>query len=188
MISRKMYITGRAGATAKDEAFGKDYFLPNDGYIETCGAVGAGFFDYNMNLRTGETRYIDEQEYELYNGALTGVSLAGTSYTYVYPLHTRNGNSRWAWHSGPCGPHMLSKFLGAMPGYIYTYNNNGISINFFVSSNDEIQLPGNKVTLEQTTGYPWKGNVKVVVTPAKAGEFDLNFRTSSCVPSYYTFR
>ena len=43
MDEKKSYLTGGIGATAEGEAFGKDYFLPNDGYLETCGAVAAGF-------------------------------------------------------------------------------------------------------------------------------------------------
>jgi DUF1680 family protein len=86
MSQKKMYVTGGIGTTAAGEAFGKDYLLPNDGYLETCGAVAAGFFDRNLNLLTGDARYVDALERELYNGALTGVSLAGNSYTYVNPL------------------------------------------------------------------------------------------------------
>src|SRR5215467_1109105 len=33
MTQKKMYITGGIGATAEGEAFGNDYFLPNDGYL-----------------------------------------------------------------------------------------------------------------------------------------------------------
>ena len=70
MAEKKMYITGGIGATAAGEAFGKDYFLPNDGYLETCGAVGAAFFARNLNLLTGDACYADMLERELYNGAL----------------------------------------------------------------------------------------------------------------------
>jgi len=56
------------GATSEGEAFGADYFLPNNGYLETCGAVAAGFFDRNLNLLTGDARYVDALERELYNG------------------------------------------------------------------------------------------------------------------------
>ena len=43
MANKKMYLTGGIGASANGEAFGGDYFLPNDGYLETCAAVGSGF-------------------------------------------------------------------------------------------------------------------------------------------------
>ena len=41
MVSRRMYLTGGVGAMPDDEKFGADFFLPNDGYAETCASVGA---------------------------------------------------------------------------------------------------------------------------------------------------
>jgi DUF1680 family protein len=176
MTEKKMYITGGVGATAAGEAFGKDYFLPNDGYLETCGAVGAGFFARNLNLLSGEGHCADILERELYNGALTGVSLAGNSYTYVNPLETPHGNSRWSWNGCPCCPPMFLKLMGAMPGCIYEQDQAGIYVNLFVGSSAQIQVAGQKVAIKQVTDYPWNGDVKITVEPAKAAEFDLHIR------------
>ena len=176
MTGEKMYVTGGVGATANGEAFGTNYFLPNDGYLETCGAVAAGFFGHNLNLLTGEARYADALERELYNGALSGVSLAGNSYTYVNPLQSDNGNSRWAWNGCPCCPPMFLKLMGAMPGYIYAQDTSGIYINLFVGSTAKIQLAGQSIVLKQTTGYPWQGNIRIEIESARPGEFDLHIR------------
>ena len=176
MSRKKMYVTGGIGATASGEAFGNDYFLPNDGYLETCGAVGAGFFDRNLNLLTGDARYVDALECELYNGALTGVSLEGNSYTYVNPLQAPQGNSRWSWNGCPCCPPMFLKMMGAMPGYIYAHDKSGIYVNLFVGSRAQIELPGRKIVLKQTTDYPWQGDVAITVEPAKTTEFELHIR------------
>lgn len=176
MCGEKMYVTGGIGATAEGEAFGANYFLPNDGYLETCGAVAAGFFSRNLNLLNGDARYVDALERELFNGALAGVSLAGNSYTYVNPLQSANGNSRWSWNGCPCCPPMFLKLMGAMPGYIYAQDQTGIYVNLFVGSTAKIQLAGQTVMLKQTTDYPWNGDVKIEVRPAKAGEFDLHIR------------
>jgi DUF1680 family protein len=176
MTEKKMYITGGIGATEAGEAFGNDYFLPNDGYLETCGAVGAAFFARNLNLFTGEARYVDVLERELYNGALAGVSLPGITYTYVNPLEAPHGNSRWSWNGCPCCPPMFLKLMGALPGYIYAQDKSGLYVNLFVGSKSRIQLTGGDVVLTQTTDYPWQGGVKLTVEPAKASEFDLHIR------------
>jgi DUF1680 family protein len=176
MNDKKTYITGGIGATAEGEAFGGDYFLPNDGYLETCGAVGAGFFDRNLNLLTGDARYVDALERELYNGALAGVSQAGDTYTYVNPLQAANGNSRWAWNGCPCCPPMFLKLMGAMPGYIYSQDKTGIYVNLFVGSKASISFAGKTVRLRQTTSYPWNGEVTITMDSAQAGEFDLRVR------------
>jgi DUF1680 family protein len=49
MVGRRMFVTGGVGAIAHDEKFGPDYYLPTDAYLETCAAVGAGFFSQRMN-------------------------------------------------------------------------------------------------------------------------------------------
>jgi DUF1680 family protein len=176
MDGKKSYVTGGIGATSEGEAFGKDYFLPNDGYLETCGAVAAGFFARNLNLLTGDARYVDALERELYNGALTGVSLAGNSYTYVNPLQAPNGNSRWAWNGCPCCPPMFLKLMGAMPGYIYAEDATGIYVNLFVGSKAAVPFASQTVRMKQTTDYPWNGDVKITIESARAGEFDLHLR------------
>ncbi len=179
MNGKKTYVTGGIGATARNEAFGRDYFLPNDGYLETCGAVAGGFFDRNLNLLTGDARYVDALERELFNGALAGVSLAGNSYTYVNPLQSANGNARWAWNGCPCCPPMFLKLMGAMPGYIYAQDKTGVYVNLFVGSKAKIQLAGHTVRVSQTTDYPWSGNLRIAIEPARAGEFALRIRIPS---------
>jgi len=176
MIGKKMYVTGGIGATATGEAFGADYFLPNDGYLETCGAVAAGLFDRNLNLLTGDARYVDALERELYNGALTGVSLAGDTYTYVNPLQSPQGNSRWSWNGCPCCPPMFLKLMGAMPGYIYAQDQSGIYVNLLVGSKAHLELGDRKIVLSQTTEYPWKGGVEIKLEALDANEFDLHLR------------
>jgi DUF1680 family protein len=176
MSEKKMYVTGGIGATSAGEAFGKEYFLPNDGYLETCGAVGAGFFARNLNLLTGDARYVDVLERELYNGALAGISLGGNTYTYVNPLQAANGNSRWSWNGCPCCPPMFLKLMGAMPGYVYAQDKSGIYVNLFVGSSAQVQLAGQKVVLSQTNDYPWQGGVKITIESARKQEFALHIR------------
>ncbi len=176
MCGEKMYLTGGIGVTADGEAFGNNYQLPNDGYLETCGSVAAGFFSRNLNLLNGDARYVDTLERELFNGALAVVSLAGNSYSYINPLQSANGNLRWSWNGCPCCPPMFLKLMGALPGYIYAQDQSSIYVNLFVGSTAKIQLTNQTVTLKQTTDYPWNGDVKIEVRPAQASEFDLHIR------------
>ena len=53
MVQRRMYVMGGLGAVAGHEGFGPDYVLPNNGYLETCAAIGEGFFHHNMNMALG---------------------------------------------------------------------------------------------------------------------------------------
>ena len=175
MVGRRMFITGGVGAIANDEKFGDDYYLPNDAYLETCAAVGAGFFSQRMNQLTGKGKYIDEFERVLYNGILTGISLNGDNYTYQNPL-VSDRHQRWEWHDCPCCPPMFLKIMGAIPEFIYAAADDGIIVNLFIGSNAEINAGNNKVRLQQVTNYPWDGKITLTVDPDEESEFKIKVR------------
>lgn len=176
MVERRMHVTGGTGAYAKNEKFGPDYVLPNNAYLETCAAVGAGFFHRNMNLLDGDAKYADELERVLYNGALSGVSVKGDKYFYENPLEAGKERSRWVWHTCPCCPPMFLKIMGAMPGYIYAKDTDGVYVNLFVGSRARTAVGATSLTIAQTTRYPWDGSVRIAVDPDQTAEFDLFVR------------
>jgi DUF1680 family protein len=171
-----MHITGGVGAYADQEKFGPDYTLPNDAYLETCAAVGAGFFHRNMNMAFGHARYADQLERTLYNGSLSGVSLKGDTYFYQNPLEGDDGRTRWIWHACPCCPPMFLKLMGAMPGYIYATDRDSVYVNLFVGSRASISVKNAKIDVRQTTRYPWDGKVRISVESAEALPFNFMLR------------
>ena len=176
MVQRRMYVIGGLGAVAGHEGFGPDYVLPNDGYLETCAAIGAGFFHKNMNLAFADARYTDELERVLYNGVLSGVSLKGNAYFYENPLEAGQKRTRWAWHGCPCCPPMFLKIMGALPGYIYAQEPGGVYVNLFIGSTASLTVKGTGVALRQTTRYPWDGGVRLSVEPEQESAFAINLR------------
>ena len=176
MTGRRMFITGGVGAIHEDEKFGPDFFLPPGAYLETCAAIGAGFFSQRMNELTGKGMYMDELERVLYNSLLTAVSLKGDNYTYQNPLNAEKHN-RWEWHGCPCCPPMFLKITSALPGFIYASDKKGVYINLFIGSETEIKLSSkNSVQLKQETSYPWKGKVNISVNPQKTDKFPIKVR------------
>lgn len=175
MTTRKMHITGGVGAFAEDEKFGPDYVLPNDAYLETCAAVGAGFFHENMFLLCKEGKYVDELERVLYNGVLSGISLKGDSYYYQNPLKAVN-RERWDWHGCPCCPPMFLKIMAAMPRYAYALENDNLYVNLFVGSRFTAPLAGQRVILTQETRYPWEGKVVIALQLENPASFALHIR------------
>jgi len=176
MVRRRMYVTGGLGAVAGHEGFGPDYLLPNNGYLETCAAVGAGFFHQNMNLTFADARYADELERVLFNSVLSGVSLKGDTYFYENPLEAGNKRTRWAWHGCPCCPPMFLKIMGALPGYINAQEPGAVFVNQFIGSRATLTVNGAPVSLRQTTRYPWDGEVRLAVEPGQETEFAINVR------------
>lgn len=176
MVQRRLYVIGGLGAVAEHEGFGPDYVLPNNGYLETCAAIGAGFFHHNMNLALADARYADELERALFNGVLSGVSLQGDTYFYENPLEAGLKRTRWAWHGCPCCPPMFLKIMGALPGYLYAQQAGALYVNQFVGSRATVTLDGVQVKLRQTTRYPWDGEVRLSVEPERETGFALHVR------------
>lgn len=175
MVGKRMFVTGGVGAIHHDEKFGPDYFLPTDAYLETCAAVGVGFFSQRMNELTQDGKYMDELERVIYNNVLTGISLSGNKYTYQNPLNA-DKHSRWEWHDCPCCPPMFLKIMSALPGYIYSHEANKLYVNLFIGSQTNIKLANNEVKIIQETAYPWNGKVNIQVDPAKESNFSIKVR------------
>lgn len=182
MVYRRMHITGGVGAFADEERFGPDYTLPNNAYLETCAAVGASFFHHNMNMAFGHSRYVDELERSLYNGALAGVSLKGDTYFYENPLMADTSRARWSWHNCPCCPPMFLKLMGALPSYIYATDDDSVYVNLFIGSRANVDVGGAKVSIRQTTRYPWDGKLQIAVNPCRPATFAMMVR----IPAWCT--
>ena len=175
MIGKRMFITGGQGAIADKERFGKDYFVPESAYLESCAAIGSAFFSQRMNELKADGRYMDELERVLYNNLLSSVSLQGDHYFYENPL-VATEHQRWAWHSCPCCPPMLLKMVSALPGFIYAYDAQGVYVNLFIGSEADLRVGSTALHLKQVTQYPWKGESLILVNPDKPTVFTVKVR------------
>lgn len=187
IVNKKLYITGGIGATGAGEAFGKNYELPNmSAYCETCAAIGNVYMNYRLFLLHGESKYYDVLERSLYNGLISGVSLDGGGFFYPNPLESIGQHQRQPWFGCACCPSNICRFIPSLPGYIYAVKDNDVYINLFMSNNSELTVAGKKVSLTQTTNYPWDGDVKVDVTKASNQKFNLKLRIPGWVKNQVT--
>lgn len=176
MVGKRMYLTGGIGSIHHDEMFGPDYFLPNNGYCETCAAVSSCFLSARMAELHKDGRYFDEFERSLYNNVISGISLSGDKYFYENPIEGQ-GFKRWNWHECPCCPPMFLKIVSEIPEYIYSNDGNSLYVNLFIGSEADIKLDDNqKVTVKQTTNYPWDGNIAININPDINKEFSVKVR------------
>ncbi len=177
VVQKKLYLTGGIGATGAGEAFGAAYQLPNmSAYAETCASIANVYWNNRMFLMQGDARYIDVMERVLYNGLLSGISQNGTRFFYPNPLASMGQHQRSAWFSCACCISNVTRFMPSIPGYVYAQNRNDLYVNLFLSNKADITLPAGKVSLEQTTNYPWSGGVAIAVNPQKKAAFTLRVR------------
>jgi DUF1680 family protein len=157
LVTRRMYITGGVGALPRLEGFGRDYELdPEYAYAETCATLASILWNWQMALITGEPRYSDLLEWQLYNAAAAGIGLAGDTYLYNNPLACRGGLTRQAWYSVPCCPSNLSRTWADLGKYIYSVEGGDLYIQQWIGN--QARLPLTVPTeVEITSGLPWRG-------------------------------
>lgn len=184
IVSKKLYITGGIGARHQGEAFGDNYELPNlTAYNETCAAISNVYMNYRLFLLHGDAKYFDVLERTLYNGLISGVSLDGGQFFYPNPLscdgkyrfNADHTITRQPWFGCACCPSNVSRFIPSLPGYVYAVKDTQVYLNLFLSNRAELKVNGKKVVLEQESGYPWNGDVRVKVAQGNQ-PFTMNVR------------
>ena len=190
IVGKKYYLTGGVGARHSGEAFGSNYELPNmTAYNETCAAISMVYLFERMFLLHGESKYIDCLERTLYNGVISGMSMDGGRFFYPNPLSSdgkykfnADGNTtRQPWFGCACCPSNLCRFIPSVPGYLYGVKDNNVYVNLFAASTSTVQVNGKDVTLEQTTEYPWQGDITLRVKQCKAKGTNLLVRVPGWV-------
>jgi DUF1680 family protein len=177
VVGRKIYLTGGIGATGAWEGFGPDYELPNaSAYAETCASIANALWNYRMFLLHGDSKYIDVLERILYNGLLSGVSLSGDRFFYANPLASFGQQERSPWFTCACCPGNISRFIPSVPGYVYALSDDDLYINLFIQGKASIKTRASTIQVEQQTGYPWKGEVRIRISPEKPSSFTLHLR------------
>ncbi len=177
VVGTKMYITGGIGATGGNEGFSHPYVLPNlSAYCETCAAIANALWNERMFLYHGDAKYLDVLERVIYNGFLSGVSMAGDKFFYANPLESFRGADRSPWFECACCPPNVARFIPSIAGYIYARDGTDLYVNLFVGSETSLSLKTGAVHIRQETRYPWDGSVRITLDPESSGGFGMKIR------------
>lgn len=204
VVNHKMYVTGGCGALYDglsqegisykpdsiqkiQQAYGKEYQLPNmTAHNETCANIGNVLWNWRMLQLTGEAKYADIVELELYNSVLSGVSLDGNKFFYTnplaaakeypYDLRWSGGRQKYISKSNCCPPNVI-RTIAEVSDYIYSISEEGLYVNMYGGNvlNTELH-DGSKLKLEQTTNYPWDGNVLITIKEIEQKETSIFLR------------
>jgi len=203
LCDTKSYVTGGVGGRWLGESVGRAYELPNESaYAETCGAVASVLWAWRQLQREPDGSVADQLELALHNGALVGMSLDGTEWSYVNPLadHAESERDPWMWdvisqaviprlpsrrhpwHPVTCCPPNLGRLLAAMPALLYGRRAGAapdaaddVWVHLYAASRTRV----GPVVLEQRTDYPWRGDVDLEVVelpPGADDEWTLHLR------------
>lgn len=177
MAGTKLYITGGIGAAGGWEGYGPPYRLPNlSAYAETCANIATFLWNSRMQRLELDAKYADVMERILYNGVLSGLSLSGDRFFYPNPLASFGQHERVPWFSCACCPPNVARILTSVPGYFYAASKDEVYVNLYAQGTGKMKVAGTELELAQTTEYPWQGDIKIEVKPARATAFTLALR------------
>lgn len=186
IVKKQMYITGAIGQSVHGESFTFDYDLPNDTiYGETCASVAMTFFAKQMLAGKFSSEYGDVIEKELYNGALSGMSLDGKHYFYVNPLEVDPKASeldpgkwhvlpqRQSWFGTACCPSNIARLVASVDKYLYEVKEDVILAHQFVANQSTFSQG---IVIKQESNFPWDGNIDFEIDNPKQIEFKFALR------------
>jgi uncharacterized protein len=177
LTGRRMYITGGTGPSRHNEGFTTDYDLPDEtAYAETCATIALVMWNQRLLQFKGESRFADVMERGLYNGFLSGVSLAGNTFYYENPLSSAGDHHHVPWFECPCCPPNVARVIASIGQYFYSTGPDGIWVHLFAGNHAELEVNGNRVQVQQETMYPWDGAVRLKVDPPQPQTFTLHLR------------
>ena len=170
------------GSSQNGEAFSNDDDLPNDRtYNESCASIGLVLFASRMLAATGEEKYADAIERCIFNGAISGISLAGDTYFYVNRLETNASTliyghgtqTRQPWFNCSCCPTNYCRFLPQLGNFCYRATADMLAIDIPIAA----AIDTDDYAVDITGGYPYDGCFNV--TFRKGGRFTLAVRIPS---------
>ena len=203
IVQHKIYIMGGCGAlydgvspdgTTYDQpsiqqihqAYGRQFQLPQEAaHNEICAQIGMLLFSWRMFQTTGDNKYIDIIENELYNGILSGISLDGKNYFYTealrrsaeFPYTMRWPKQRQHYITCFCCPPNTTRTLCEAQEYAYSIREKGKANGEQFAAADGnilyVNLYGNNtlttkdLVVEQVTDYPWDGKVTLTFKKVK---------------------
>lgn len=133
-----------------------------------------------MALLKSDAKYADVMELSLYNGAISGITIAGNGFSYQNPLESKGGR-RSTWIGLSCCPTNLTRIIPQVGSLAYACDDKrkSVYVNLYAAGDASVKLGVETVKIAQKTDYPWNGKVQLTVTPAHPFDFTLRLRIPS---------
>ncbi|MGH8079008.1 MAG: glycoside hydrolase family 127 protein [Lysobacter sp.] len=151
-------------------------FSPH-GYVETCSTLAWIQLNRELLTITGQPRYAEEIERSAYNDLLGAQAPDGEDWCYyVFPNGRRVHTTYWR-----CCKSSGAMAVEELPGVAYAHvGDDGIAINLYGPGSARIALAAaGDVAIEQSTRYPFDGEIRLRIAPQRDAGFALKLRIPS---------
>jgi uncharacterized protein len=149
---------------------------------ETCGSVFWTRFNQRFHLLYPKReKYVSEIEKSIYNVGLAN-QVGSNGIIYHARLVGQKGDLAVPLCTNSCCEGQGTRLLGSLPEYIYSIAPDGIYVNLYEASSIRWPNPAGEMTLTLSTKFPFRPDVKLHVTSAKAAGAKIRIR----VPAWAT--
>jgi DUF1680 family protein len=182
--ARRITVTGAPATRNNSDVIAEPYDVGSGSpAVETQAAAANARWNLRLLALTGDARYADMFETALYNAVSASLSqTGGFSCGHGVLVPAEKARSPY-YETETCPPDTLSLFT-TIGSYIYAARHDGIYINLFNDSELSWHLQdGTPLRVVQATNYPWDGEVKITLYPARAAQFALHIRWPSWAPA-----
>lgn len=177
VVANRLFATG---STSQWEHFQADHDMRdgvNQHIGETC--VTTTWIQFNLALLqlTGEARFGDELERSFYNHLSAAQHPAGEDWCYYTALEGRKQYDKDITCCHSSGPRGLA--LAPQAAYLHGHasGHDQLLVSTFETSSATLTLGGQCVTVEQRSGFPYRGEAVLTLRMAKPARFALKVRS-----------
>ena len=176
VVTNRLYATG---STSQFEHFQADHDMSDGVYLhiaETC--VTTTWIQFNLALLqlTGEARFGDELERSFYNHLSAAQHPDGEDWCYYTALDGKKQYDSDITCCHSSGPRALA--LAPQTAYLrgHASAHDVLLVNSFETSAATLMLGGQRVTVEQRSGFPYRGESVLTLRMAQPTRFALKLR------------
>lgn len=176
VVANRLFATG---SSSQWEHFQADHDMRdgvNQHIAETC--VTTTWIQLNLVLLqlTGEARFGDELERSFYNHLTAAQHPAGADWCYYTALDGRKQYDQGITCCHSSGPRGLA--LAPQAAYLrgHASGHDVLLVNTFETSSATLQLGGQRVSVEQRSSFPYRGEAVLTLRMAKPARFALKVR------------
>jgi DUF1680 family protein len=177
VVTNRLYATG---STSQFEHFQADHDMSDGVYqhiAETC--VTTTWIQFNLALLqlTGEARFGDELERSFYNHLAAAQHPGGDDWCYYTALEGRKQYDQGITCCHSSGPRGLA--LAPQTSYLRSRSrgHDVLLVSTFETSSATLTLGGQRVTVEQRSSFPYRGEAVLTLRMARPARFALKVRS-----------
>lgn len=156
------------------EVFNPAGVFDPQGYVETCSILAWVQLNRELLSLTGEAKYAEEIERTAYNDLLGAMAPNGNDWCYYSFANGRRVHTTY-WR---CCKSSGAMAIEELPALAYTQSQSGdLMVNLLGPGEATFQHPqAGKVTLKQSTGYPFDGGIELQLSCEHPARFAVSVR------------